>query len=47
MKHKSKAMLEVIRSSALFCSVLCYCMAKYPLHAMSTHGKSLDTLYII
>ena len=47
MKHKSKAMLEVIRSSALFCSVLCYCMTKYPLHATSTQGKTLDTLYII
>ena len=47
MKHKSKAMLEVIRSSALFCSVLCHCMTKYPLHATSTQGKTLDTLYII
>ena len=44
MKHKFKRMLEMIRSSACFCSLFFYSMAKYPLDVTSATGTRQDTL---
>ena len=35
------------RSSAWFCSLLCYCMAKCPLYVISVQDTTQNTLYII
>ena len=41
MKHKSKAVLEVIGSSAGFCFLLCYSIEKYLLHVPSAKDLTL------